>query len=107
MDFQCFACQYLWSPWSLESVIRLGFWPGSPSNIIHIFDINLFQQWDLMQKRMPGVSERAFLKSLEDYSFKKGRVCLLWSLNKVQNCLAFSRVKYKKGYFLLSQPSMG
>ena len=77
VDFRCSACNYFWSPWSLESVIRLGFWPGSPCNIIHIFDVDLFMQWDLMQKRMPGVSERAFLKSLEDYSSEKGRVCYL------------------------------
>ena len=74
VEFNCSACHYFWSPRSLESVIRLGFWLGRPCNVIHIFDVDLFRQWDLMQKRMPGVSERSFLKSLEDYSSEKGRV---------------------------------
>ncbi|XP_028409242.1 uncharacterized protein LOC114531826 [Dendronephthya gigantea] len=73
-EFHCFACQHVFSPWKLESVIKLGFWQGTPSNIIHIYDMELLLQWDLMQKRMPGVSERSFLKSAEDYSHEKGRV---------------------------------
>ena len=60
----------------MENLIKLGFWPGTPNNTIHVFDMDFLEQWDLMQKRMPGVSERSFLKSLEDCSHEKGQVCI-------------------------------
>ena len=30
-----------------------------------------------MQKRMPGCSESSFIRSLEDFTISKGRVCLI------------------------------
>ncbi|XP_048583128.1 uncharacterized protein LOC5504014 isoform X2 [Nematostella vectensis] len=55
-------------------VIRNGYWPGTPTNICHIFSQDLFLFWDQLQERMPGVSERALMSSLEDYSKEKGRI---------------------------------
>ena len=40
----------------------------------YVFDQDLLLQWDILQKQIPGISERAFLKSLELYSKQKGRV---------------------------------
>ena len=40
----------------------------------YVFDQDLFLYWDLLQKQIPGVSERSFLKSLELFSKRKGRV---------------------------------
>lgn len=73
--YQCIDCSVkLPFKLDLESVIKMGFWPGTPSNFCHLFDRDLLLYWDMAQKRMPGVSERSFITSLEDFSLAKGRV---------------------------------
>lgn len=60
----------------IEAVIKMGFWPGTPTNMCHLFARDLLDYWDMAQKGMPGVSERSFITSLEDFSSAKGRVRL-------------------------------
>lgn len=55
-------------------LLQSKFWPGSISDMTYVFDQYLLLQWDILQKQIPGISERAFLKSLELYSKRKGRV---------------------------------
>ena len=38
----------------------------------YVFDEQLFHLWDAFQKRMPGTSERFFIRALEDVSVMKG-----------------------------------
>ena len=78
-------------------ITQLGFWPGSVTNMTYVFDPEFFLHWDLFQES-PGCSERSYLKSLEQYSVRKGRV---WGLLTCQilffetfNCL------FKILYFL-------
>ena len=49
-------------------VTQSGFWPGSIRDMTYVFDQDLLLYWDLLQKQVPGVSERSFLKSLERFS---------------------------------------
>ena len=42
----------------------------------YVFDKELFLFWDILQKQLPGVSEGAFLKSLELFSKRKVRVSI-------------------------------
>lgn len=57
-------------------VAQLGFWPGSVSSPTYVFNPSLFLHWDLFQKESPGSSERSFLKSLEQFALREGRVCM-------------------------------
>ena len=70
----CPSCLWQWTPISVECIVESGFWPGSPGNVNYLFDQKLFSLWDAFRKRMPGSSQTAFLRSLEDLSFEKGRV---------------------------------
>ena len=81
--YQCIDCSVkLPFNLDLENVIKMGFWPGTPSNFCHLFDRDLLLYWDMAQKRMPGVSERSFITSLEDFSLAKGRVGLYSTAQK-------------------------
>ena len=55
----------------IDEALVLGLWPGTPSNPSQFFDQELMRFWDMLQKRVPGVSERAFLSALEDYTEEK------------------------------------
>lgn len=70
----CSCCSYKLDPMSLEKIISAGYWPGSPKDCSYLFHQDLFRQWDFLQKRLPGTSEVAFLKSLGDFSQSRGRV---------------------------------
>lgn len=70
----CKECDASLDPLTKAEIVRAGFWPGSPSDINHIFDQSLFEFWDALQKRMPGTSQNSFVRSLEDFSQIKGRV---------------------------------
>lgn len=72
--YYCTDCQKECSPWNTDCIIRAGFWPGSIANMHYAFQQDLFMFWDLLQKWMPGSSERSFVKSLEQFSAQKGRV---------------------------------
>ncbi|XP_078364085.1 uncharacterized protein LOC144648381 [Oculina patagonica] len=48
--------------------ITLQTWPGTPTNMCHLFAGDLLDYWYMAQKGMPGVSERSFITSLEDFS---------------------------------------
>ena len=59
---------------STKEVVASGFWPGTPISYSQLFSQELFEYWDIMQKRMPGVSERSFLLGLQEFSSNKNRV---------------------------------
>ena len=122
--YQCIDCSVkLPFKRDLESVIKMGFWPGTPSNFCHLFDRDLLVYWDMAQKRMPGVSERSFITSLEDFSLAKGRVGLYstaqkevwdihvtfrfktrWSTEEIWAHVLFSALcASSKSYFLIYQ----
>ncbi|XP_046863236.1 uncharacterized protein LOC124456981 [Xenia sp. Carnegie-2017] len=69
----CSSCQWKWSPISVDSIIESGWWPGSPENFHYIFSQDVFNLWDAFRKRMPGSSQSAFVRSLEDISSSRGR----------------------------------
>ena len=58
----------------MKQVVASGFWPGTPVSYSQLFSQELFEYWDIMQKRMPGVSERSFVLGLQDFSLNKNRV---------------------------------
>ena len=60
-------------------IIESGFWPGSPENVNYLFDQKLFSLWDAFRKCMPGSSQTAFIRSLEDLSLSKNRLNMLYS----------------------------
>ena len=63
------------------------------SNVCYIFDQELFKFWDLLQKRMPGASERAFVSGLEDFSVTRGRVRKISYMNiQVLQCPIFHAI---------------
>jgi hypothetical protein len=62
--------------YSLSTIVEAGYWPGSPNDSSYLFHQDLFFLWDSLQKRMPGTSEAAFVRGLEDISSLKGRVCI-------------------------------
>lgn len=73
--FKCLHCSCeLPCQVTIENCIESSFWPGTPSNICHLFHQDLFEYWDNLQKRMPGASERSFLFGLQDFSLNHGRV---------------------------------
>ena len=58
----------------LDAIDR-GFWPGSPQRRTkYLYDLRLFEYYNLLQLNCPGLSESGFLKSLMMYSRKRGRV---------------------------------
>ena len=66
--YKCKECSKVLSTSDPVVVTQCGFWPGSIKDMSYVFDQDLFLHWDIMQKQMPGVSERSFLKSLELFS---------------------------------------
>ena len=62
-------------------VIILRFLPGSITDATYVFDQDLFCQWNIIQKQVPGISERSFLKALEEFSKQKGRVSTFISIS--------------------------
>ena len=75
--YRCLGCTKDLSTTDPIITAQLGFWPGSIANTTFVFDQELFLHWNLFQKQSPGTSERSFLKSLEQFSVRKGRVCTL------------------------------
>lgn len=76
----CSSCQWKWSPISVDSIIESGWWPGSPENFHYIFSQDVFNLWDAFRKRMPGSSQSAFVRSLEDISSSRGRVIIFYAI---------------------------
>ena len=72
--YQFLGCLKVLSTSDPVVLLQSKFWPGSISDMTYVFDQDLLLQWDILQKQIPGISERAFLKSLELYSKRKGRV---------------------------------
>ena len=72
--YQCQECFKVHSSSDPVVVIQAGFWPGSMKDMSHVFDQDHFLHWDILQKQIRGISERSFLKSLELFSKRKGRV---------------------------------
>lgn len=60
----------------VDVVAQSGYWPGSIADTTYLFHQDLLLHWDILQKQIPGISERAFIKSLELFSKQKGRVCI-------------------------------
>jgi hypothetical protein len=78
----CPDCKCVHSSSDPLVLVQLGFWPGSVTNVRYAFHQDLFQHWDILQKQVPGISQTSFIKSLECYSSKKGRVCKINKLSK-------------------------
>ena len=73
----CQACKEVVHSESLKDLIREGYWPGAAERRSqYIFDQQLFQFYDLLQKNNPGLSEYGFLQTLRQFSEMKGRVNL-------------------------------
>ena len=73
---QCEECGTDFSIEFPHKVIRENLWPGTPSTTgSYLFDQDMFLFYDLLQKNMPGISESGFIKTLEQLSAHKGRVC--------------------------------
>lgn len=72
--YQCLGCLKVISTCDPVVLTRSGFSPGSISDTTYVSEQDLLLQWDILQKQIPGISERSFLKSLELYSEQKGRV---------------------------------
>ena len=66
--YECLGCLKVLSTSDPVVLLQSAFWPGSISDMTYVFDQDLLLQWDILQKQIPGISERAFLKSLELYS---------------------------------------
>ena len=64
-----------------DIVAQSGFWPGSITDATYLFHLDLLLHWDILQKQIPGISERAFIKLLELFSKQKGRVRIEIDLN--------------------------
>ncbi|CAB3998115.1 Hypothetical predicted protein [Paramuricea clavata] len=73
-EYMCPDCKCVHSSSDPLVLVQLGFWPGSVTNVRYAFHQDLFQHWDILQKQVPGISQTSFIKSLECYSSKKGRV---------------------------------
>ena len=74
--YKCLQCGKMLCTSEPVVIIQSGFWPGSIKDMTYVFDKELFLFWDILQKQLPGVSEGAFLKSLELFSKRKGRVSI-------------------------------
>ncbi|XP_048583686.1 uncharacterized protein LOC116606770 isoform X3 [Nematostella vectensis] len=74
LRYVCTSCDKTWGGNHPIILVQLGFWPGSITGACYAFDDSLFVYWDMLQKQVPGISERAFLKSLEEFSKCRGRV---------------------------------
>lgn len=72
--YRCLQCKKDLPTSNPVIITQLGFWPGSVTNMTYVFDPEVFLHWDLFQKESPGCSERSYLKSLEQFSVRKGRV---------------------------------
>lgn len=72
--YECLGCLKVLSTSDPVVLLQSAFWPGSISDMTYVFNQDLLLQWDILQKQIPGISEHAFLKSLELYSKRKGRV---------------------------------
>lgn len=58
-----------------SDLIREGYWPGAAERRSrYIFDQQLLQFYDLLQKHNPGLSKYGFLQTLRQFSAMKGRV---------------------------------
>ena len=94
-NYQCNSCGKQFSPLKMEKIITEGYWPGSPTQLNHVFSEDVFKLWDSVRKNMPGTSETAFLRSLGILSSDKGRVCRTVMFIKYINFL-----KYINSYYL-------
>lgn len=73
----CEDCGGITNPFDISSVLKSGYWPGSPCSINHLIKEDVFILWDVFRSRMPGSSLKAFLTSLCDIVEYYGRVRLL------------------------------
>ena len=88
--FRCKSCfNIIPQEVSLKQIVTAGFWPGSPTNFLQLFDQDLFEYWDIMQKRMPGVSERSFVMALQDFLLIKDGYEILLTVARIQYYILF------------------
>lgn len=73
---KCTNCDMVCEPWSDYCfVIKNGYWPGSlKSSSSYIFHQDVLRMWDILQKQMPGTSQKSYLEGLKEFSMQKGRV---------------------------------
>ena len=61
-------------PFNLTSLVQSRYWPGSIDNITYLIDEDLLMFFDKLKAFMPGTSESAFLKGLENMPKERKRV---------------------------------
>eukprot|EP00794_Sanderia_malayensis_P000978 gene978-293_t len=71
--YLCDYCMEDVDPFTPTSLLESHYWPGSMGNVSYIFDEELLAFWDKLKSFMPGASESAFLRSLEDLSKERNR----------------------------------
>lgn len=70
----CRSCGGCSDPFNHFNLLSSGYCFASPVNVLYLFTNDVFQLWDVFRKNMPGSSETAFLKSLDQVSHEFGRV---------------------------------
>lgn len=73
----CEDCGGITNPFDISSVLKSGYWPGSPCSINHLIKEDVFILWDVFRSRMPGSSLKAFLTSLCDIVEYYGRTNMI------------------------------
>eukprot|EP00794_Sanderia_malayensis_P013481 gene13481-14877_t len=71
--YRCDYCMEDVDPFTPTSLLESHYWPGSMGNVSYIFDEELLVFGDKLKSFMPGTSESAFLRSLEDLSKERNR----------------------------------
>lgn len=49
---------------TMNNILKSGYWPQSPLNFSYLFPKEVFKIWDQFRKQMPGSSSSAFLETL-------------------------------------------
>ena len=73
----CKSCGERNNPFKMSTIMSSGYWFASPENFFYLFSNEVFEVWDSFRKNMPGSSEMAFLKSLDQFTENYGRVRLV------------------------------
>ena len=97
----CTACGKNHDPFNLSNIINSGYWFASPENYAYLFSTEVFEIWDSFRKNMPGSSETAFLKSVDQFSEKYGKVSLFMFLNLHTLTLAHFFLYIPSNYFII------
>ena len=65
--YECSLCLFVQDT-SVKDYAEAGFWPGNPTRITYLFDINLLKFWFHLKNQSPVTSCNAFLEVLSSMS---------------------------------------